>query len=100
MKALISAVLVLISFNVFAKRIVDVDVLTRSFSDKIVVHIKNPSSASIICFSKISTDGYQKRALASVSVYELSAYESKSIVIESNYGAVAIKDFSFKCVTR
>jgi hypothetical protein len=99
MKALIGTLAVLFSMQNFSSQPVDLEVETRSTNGKVIVHMKNPSSDSLICFSKLNADGMKKRTIASSKTYSFSAYESRSMIYESNFEAVELKDLSLKCVT-
>ncbi|EQC51744.1 hypothetical protein [Bacteriovorax sp. DB6_IX] len=100
MKALMSTILFVSVLNVMAGEAVKINVESRSTNGKVILMAKNPTSSSLFCVSKVSTEGYQNRKVASSQTYEFSAYESKSIILDSNEGEVTLKDVDFNCVKR
>jgi len=100
MKALMSIIILVSMLQAVAEGAKNIEISSRSTNGKIVLNMKNTTSSSLFCVVNVKTENAKKRSVASVNTYELSAYEKKSVIFESNEGAIELADHSFKCVKR
>lgn len=102
MKGLFITVVSIFSLSSFAGS--NLSVTQKSSNGNVFISMKNTSQKQIFCIFKVKSE-HQTRDVASesaekVSYLDFSAYESKSMALESNFGVTSLEDISFNCVER
>ena len=84
-----------------SKTVVDsgkkVDVSYQEAEGKVILTLKNVLDVELNCFAKIDTSKVSNRKPANLKIFPLEAFQSRTMVIESQLGDVFFKDLEIKC---